>query len=227
MISFVAGGTGLIGKEILKILLAKPGAIYTIGRTPPKNVEGNIHFIAWNFQAPNSPEGLTAKCDIGFCTLGTTIKKAGSQENFKKVDHDFVVSFAKLCKDQGAKIFVVVSSLGANSKSSVFYNRIKGETEQSLRKIGFEKLIILRPSLLLGDRAEYRPAEKLASQASALIAPLLDSVWFKNSKLLSPLKKVQPVPAKKVAECMASYANLPETNTAPSVVIIPNELIGQ
>jgi len=227
MVSFIAGGTGLVGNELLKILLAKPGAVYALGRTPPRNVAGNIHFVAWNFEMPNPAERLTATCDIGYCTLGTTIKKAGSQEKFKKVDHDFILNFARLCKAQGAKTFVVVSSLGANPKSSVFYNRIKGESEQSLINIGFDNLIILRPSLLLGDRTEFRPAEKFARHASALIAPLLDSAWIRDSKFLSLLKKVQAVSAKKVAECMASFAKLSETNAVPSILIVPNERIGQ
>ncbi|WP_040670540.1 Rossmann-fold NAD(P)-binding domain-containing protein, partial [Nitritalea halalkaliphila] len=100
-----------------------------------------------------------------FCALGTTIKQAGSQEKFRQIDQTFVLDFGKLCLRLGAKTFSYVSALGADHRSKVFYNRIKGETEAKLKELGFPHLLLHRPSLLLGDRDEFRFGESLAMYA--------------------------------------------------------------
>ena len=112
---------------------------------------------------------LKGRVDIAFCCLGTTIKLAGSQEAFRAVDHDMVVAFAKRAREMGARHLIVLSAIGADPKSSVFYNRVKGEMEQSLRAQEWPQLTIARPSLLIGDRTEPRLSEQLAAPLSRLI----------------------------------------------------------
>ena len=112
---------------------------------------------------------LSGPVDLAFCCLGTTIKQAGSQEAFRAVDHDMVVAFGKRAREMGARHLVVISAIGADPKSSVFYNRVKGEMEQSLRAQEWPQLTIARPSLLIGERLEERLAEKIAGPLSKLI----------------------------------------------------------
>jgi uncharacterized protein YbjT (DUF2867 family) len=138
-------------------------------------------------------ESLPAAEDA-FCCLGTTIKKAGSQEAFRAVDHDAVLAFARAAKRAGVRRFLVVTALGADARSSVFYNRVKGEAEQALQALGFESLVILRPSLLLGDRAESRPGERAAIVASRVLGPLLRPFGSR------------PIEARTVARAMTALA---------------------
>jgi uncharacterized protein YbjT (DUF2867 family) len=132
--------------------------------------------------------------DEAFCCLGTTIKKAGSQEAFRAVDHDAVLAFAKAAKQAGTRSFLVVTALGADTRSRVFYNRVKGEVQEALKGVGFESLVILQPSLLLGERAESRPGERAAIVASRVLAPLL-----------RPLAS-RPIEAHTVARAMLALA---------------------
>ena len=111
--------------------------------------------------------------DVAFCALGTTIRTAGSQEAFYRVDHDLVIDFAKNAKAAGAKIFVLVSSVGATPKTSNFYLRVKGETERDLEAIGFHSLIILRPSMLMGERKEFRFGEMVGKGVMTIFNPLM------------------------------------------------------
>ncbi|HSX70792.1 MAG TPA: oxidoreductase, partial [Pseudomonas sp.] len=106
---------------------------------------------------------LDGRIDAAFCCLGTTIKQAGSQEAFRAVDHDLVLAFARRARELGARHFLVVSAMGANAQSSVFYNRVKGEVEEALKAMDWPQLTIARPSLLLGPRREFRLGERLAA----------------------------------------------------------------
>jgi uncharacterized protein YbjT (DUF2867 family) len=112
---------------------------------------------------------LEGPVDIAFCCLGTTIKKAGSEQAFRAVDLDLVVAFAKRARELGARHLIVISALNADAKSSIFYNRVKGEMEAALKAQDWPQLTICRPSLLLGDRVEPRLAEQLAGPLSKLI----------------------------------------------------------
>jgi uncharacterized protein YbjT (DUF2867 family) len=132
-----------------------------------------------------------------FCCLGTTIRKAGSQEAFRRVDHDFPLALAKLGKATGAQQFLMVSALGADAQSSVFYSRVKGETERDIAAIGLPKVIFMRPSILLGERREHRSGERAGIVAGRLIAPLL----------AGPLRKYRPIHADEVAAAMLYAAN--------------------
>jgi uncharacterized protein YbjT (DUF2867 family) len=169
----VAGASGLIGSHLLDALLedSRYREVHSLGRRPlpkqhPKLVQHTVDF------ARLGEESLPS-VDEAFCCLGTTLKKAGSQEAFRAVDHDAVLAFAQAAKKAGVRSFLVVTALGADPRSRVFYNRVKGEVQEALEGLGFESLVILQPSLLLGERAESRPGERAAIVASRVLAPLL------------------------------------------------------
>ncbi|WP_375771571.1 oxidoreductase [Archangium gephyra] len=192
--ALVAGASGLVGGFLLDALLEAPQyrEVHSLGRRPlprqhPKLVQHTVDFARLGGEAlPPAQEA--------FCCLGTTIKKAGSQEAFRAVDHDAVLAFASASKKAGVQRFLVVTALGSDASSRVFYNRVKGETEEALKAMGFESLVILQPSLLLGERAESRPGERVAIIASRVLAPLL-----------RPLAS-RPIEARTVARAMAALA---------------------
>jgi len=191
----IAGGTGLIGAQLRNflthwnssdralILARKEIMLYT-----------NEELLETDF---NELPQLEIEVSTGFCALGTTIKKAGSQAAFRKVDVDMVLSFANWCLNHGASTFVVVSSIGANAESSNFYLRTKGEMEEAVSNVGFEKVIILRPSLLLGTRKEFRLGEKIGEW----LASALPFVF------VGQLKKYKPVYALQVVRAMLDGIN--------------------
>ena len=161
--ALVAGSTGLIGKQLLTLLLATNRYDKVIALTRhdleiqhPKLVEIKIDFSILDKYA----DQLVA--DDIFCCLGTTMKKARTKERFYEVDFTYPLRLAVATKLAGAKQFLLVSALGANKKSSVFYNKVKGEVEEAITNLGFESLHIMRPSLLLGEREEKRSAEDAA-----------------------------------------------------------------
>jgi uncharacterized protein YbjT (DUF2867 family) len=111
--------------------------------------------------------------DSVICTLGTTIRKAGSQAAFRRDDYDYPLAVAQLARQHGAQTYALNSATGANPRSGFFYNRVKGEVEEALRGIGFPSLTIVRPALIGGDRNEVRPAEFVAMRVLRLAEPLL------------------------------------------------------
>lgn len=154
----VAGATGLVGREIVAALLADKtvAEIHCVGRRPlgvkhPKLQDHIVDFAA----LPTLP-----KVDECYIALGTTIKVAGSQAAFKAIDLDAVVAVARAAQSAGATKFGVVSAMGANPQSRVFYNRIKGEMELALANVGVKSLMIARPSLLDGDRTALGQPER-------------------------------------------------------------------
>ena len=161
--AIVAGASGLIGKELTQKLIASDqyGLIYILSRRKSGLVNQKIRELVIDFDQIDSLR-FDGPIDDVFCTLGTTMKQAGSRSNFKKIDYQYVIAFAKLTKREGALKFLVISSMGANSKSRVFYNCVKGMTEDTLKTIGFDQLVILRPSLLQGKRTEIRIAERVS-----------------------------------------------------------------
>jgi uncharacterized protein YbjT (DUF2867 family) len=190
----VAGASGLIGKELVQKLINSDQyrLIYILSRRKSGPMNPKIRELVINFDQIDSLT-FDVPIDDVFCTLGTTMKQAGSQDNFKKVDYQYVVALAKLAKSQGASKFLVISSMGANSKSSVFYNCVKGMTEDTLKTIGFEQLVILRPSLLQGKRSEIRIAERV----SLFIMRMLNFLIPVNYKA---------IPSEKVADAMLKMA---------------------
>ncbi|MNQ58475.1 hypothetical protein D3C85_726810 [compost metagenome] len=164
----LAGATGLTGEHLLDRLLSEP----TVSRVlaPSRRPLAEHPHLENPVGEPTVflPQ-LSGRVDIAYCCLGTTIKKAGSEQAFRAVDLDMVVAFAKRAREMGARHLIVISALGADPKSSVFYNRVKGEMEQALRAQGWPQLTICRPSLLLGERLEPRLAEKVAGPLSRLL----------------------------------------------------------
>ena len=161
--AIVAGASGLVGKELVQKLINSDQyrLIYILSRKKSGLVNDKIRELVIDFDKIDQLK-FAEPVDDAFCTLGTTMKQAGSKDNFKKVDFEYVIALANLAKHSGASKFLVVSAMGANSKSAVFYNKVKGLTEEALMSIGFNQLVIFRPSLLLGDRHDKRFAEKLS-----------------------------------------------------------------
>ena len=195
--ALIAGATGLVGSELFKLLNESKAykEVHVLTRSDsfaqtPKIVEHVIDFD--NLDAFNPGQSI----DHVFCCLGTTIKKAKTKENFRKVDFDYVIALANKSKELNASKFLVISALGAHAKSAIFYNKVKGEMEKALKEIGLPHLFIFRPSLLMGDRKENRTGEKTAIMVYKVINPLF----------IGKLKKYKGIPAEKVAKGMIETA---------------------
>ena len=164
----VAGATGLVGQEILAALLADKtySAVHCVGRRALAQQHPKLTCHVVDFAAlPPLP-----KVDDCFIALGTTIKVAGSQEAFRAIDLKAVEALALAVKRSGATNLGVISAMGANSQSSVFYNRIKGEMEVSLARMGFKSLVIARPSMIDGDRATLHQPGRIGEGMGLVLA---------------------------------------------------------
>ena len=169
--ALVAGSTGLVGQELLRQLAAATGygRVVALTRRPLATSYGDrVREVVVDFERLDAASDALA-ADHVYCALGTTIRKAGSQPAFRRVDHDYVVTLARVARDRGAGHFLLVSSLGANPRTRVFYGRVKGEVEAAVQALGYPSVTIVRPSLLLGDRAEFRLGEALAKPFGALM----------------------------------------------------------
>jgi len=173
-VALLAGASGLTGSLTLDALLAAPdvGRVIAVTRRPlgrehPRLANRIVQFERLESQLKGSAAG------VALCCLGTTLRKAGSQQRFRAVDVDAVLTFARAAKAANARRFVVMSSVGADPGARNFYLRTKGDMEEELEGVGFESLDILQPSMLLAWRAEMRPLELVASALMPLIAPLL------------------------------------------------------
>ncbi|TAK99158.1 MAG: NAD-dependent epimerase/dehydratase family protein [Aquabacterium sp.] len=178
----LAGATGLVGQQALRQLLARADvaevrALVRREMTPaellgiePEQLEGSgkLRICRVDF---NRLEAHVHWFDVDwvFCALGTTIRQAGSQAAFRQVDFDYALQIAQLAKAEGARRFLLVSALGAKARSSVFYNRVKGELEEAIKAIGFEHVSVAQPSLLVGDRTEVRLGERIGLKFSFLV----------------------------------------------------------
>lgn len=191
--ALVAGASGLVGGELLQLLLASEAyaGVTCLVRRPLALKHPKLTVVTAEFQALDTLEPFPGVQDV-FITLGTTIAKAGSQEAFRKVDHDAVLAVATQALKAGASQLLVVTALGANPRSSLFYNRVKGEVELALMGLGYPCVQIFRPSMLDGDRAERRPAERVGLAVMRVAAPLLG--------------KRRPVHARTVAGAMVNTA---------------------
>jgi uncharacterized protein YbjT (DUF2867 family) len=163
--ALIAGATGLVGGECLRLLLATSAysrvvvltrrALGVASRNP------KVQEVIVDFTALDGVRGQL-RVDHVFCALGTTIRKAGSRARFREVDFEYPRRLAELTLAGGATHFSLVSAMGASSTSGVFYSRVKGELEDSLRAMGWPSLCVLRPSVIAGDRQESRPMERIA-----------------------------------------------------------------
>ena len=192
--SLVIGSTGLIGKKLLFELAKKDSEVIAIARRSINNLPENVSLLDINFD-DFLENGSLPFCDHIYICLGTTIKKAGSQSEFKKVDFDYCVSFAKKARDAGATKISLVSSVGANPFAKNFYLKTKGEVEEEIKKIDFQYINIFRPSLLLGRREENRFLEKIGQNLSSFINPFL----------IGSLRKYRSIKSSNVAYCLANY----------------------
>lgn len=186
------GATGLVGQQCLDLLLEDDayGTVHVLTRRAiqgldenPKAVQHVIDFDAF------IESGDLAQVDHVFCALGTTMAEAGSKEAFRKVDYGYTVALAEMAREAGARHFVLVSSLGASTKSLFFYSRVKGQVEEAISNRGYPAVTILRPSVIVGDRFERRLGEQIGA-------------WLFG---LAP-RSLQPVHAKDIAAAMVNAA---------------------
>ncbi|AKT38125.1 oxidoreductase [Chondromyces crocatus] len=195
-IALLAGATGLIGGHLLRQLLDGGGydRVISLGRrtlpdTHPRLEQRVVDFGALSAEAF---EGVT---DV-FCALGTTMKQAGSEAAFRKVDHDAPLALAELSSKAGAQQFLLVSSVGADAGSVTFYLRVKGEVERDVAAVPFASVHIFQPSMLLGERGTHRPAEAIGGAVMRGVQGIM----------LGPLKRYRPIEASSVAAAMSEAA---------------------
>jgi len=204
--ALLAGATGLVGSHVLRLLLTDShwSHVVTVARrTTPQRHEKLEQRIV-NLGALESLADLPRVDDV-FCCLGTTIKQAGSQEAFRRVDYDYIVGFAGAGLRAGGTQFLLVSAIGADPASRVFYSRVKGDAEAAVRRLPYRGVQLFRPSLLLGERAEFRPGERIAM----LLAPVV------KLALAGPLRRYRPIRAATVAGAMVRIAQ--EAPRGPNV----------
>ena len=190
--ALVIGASGLIGQQLIDLLLQDENySVIALIRTALPIQHERLIQVPFNFDNPNNE---VIQADEIFCCLGTTIKVAGSQQAFYKVDFEYVLDIAKKAYLNGAKKFALVSSMGANKNSTVFYSKTKGAIEEAVTQIGYESLFIFRPSLLLGKRTGFRLGERIAQY------------FFTFFSILIP-KKYQAIQARQVAKAMIVCMN--------------------
>lgn len=192
--ALVAGATGLIGSYLLDDLLADTTyeRVIVISRTPVGIQHSRLENIVTPFEDLSLYKARIGADDV-FCCLGTTMKKAGTKDAFMKVDKHYPLLLAQISKEMGAKQFLLVSAMGANDHSFIFYNKVKGELELEIRKLKFQTFHIFRPSLLFGPRVEKRAGEKFA---------IVMTGWFG----FAIPKNFKGIEAKKVALAMVHAA---------------------
>jgi uncharacterized protein YbjT (DUF2867 family) len=201
-VALVAGSTGLIGGQLLELLLADSNyqKVIAISRSPLPIQNSKLINVVCNLdELQNHSSQL--KADDVFCCLGTTMKKAKSKAAFRAVDFEAPLALAKITKVNGANNFLLVSALGANKNSGIFYNQVKGEVEEAIQQVGFKSLHIFRPSLLLGPRIEQRGGEDAAK------------IFYKIFGWVIPAK-YQAIESITVARAMQSLAHQGEAGTS-------------
>jgi uncharacterized protein YbjT (DUF2867 family) len=204
----IAGATGLVGSRLLSLLLDDPRIERVVAPTrralpPHLKLSNPLSGSGWPVLQP---------VDEAYCCLGTTRKDAGSDAAFRAVDLDLTVAFARAARAAVARSFGLVSSAGANAASSLLYPRTKGEVEKAVAGLGFETLVIARPSLLLGAREKPRSAEKLGESVLSLAKPFL----------VGPLRKYRAIAAADVAAALIGSVrgNFPGTLTLESDALV-------
>lgn len=192
--ALVIGAIGLVGEQLVLLLLDHPEfeKVVVFGRRKSGLNHSKLVEELIDFDRPESWAALV-KGDVLFSTLGTTIKTAKTKENQYRVDFTYQYEFAKAASQNGVPVYVLVSSLGADSKSSVFYSRMKGELDEAVSRLPFQKTIIVRPSILDGNRKEKRPAEKIGLAIMRALTKVI-------------LKKYRPTPVDLLASQMIRHS---------------------
>ncbi|MCI0696437.1 oxidoreductase [candidate division KSB1 bacterium] len=195
--ALLLGASGLVGGHCLKRLLDDTAydKVTALVRKPLALHHAKLEQQVVDFSRLQNYAPLVKAHDV-FCCLGTTIKKAGSQAAFRQVDFTYPFETAKIAAANGAEQFLIVTSLGANPASRIFYNRVKGEVEAAIAPLAFRAVHIFRPSLLLGERQEFRLGEKLAERVTKIFSFLF----------VGPLRKYRPIKASVVAAAMIAVA---------------------
>ncbi|AYC28751.1 oxidoreductase [Paenisporosarcina cavernae] len=194
--ALLVGATGLVGNEVLHLLCEREeyAAIHVLSRRELAFSHPKMDVLVKDFDAIEVEDVEIA--DDFFCCIGTTIKKAGSEDAFEEVDVTFPVKLASFAKKKGMQHMLVISAMGANAESPIFYNQMKGKLEQQLTELSISRLSIFRPSLLKGERDEFRLGETIGNKLLTGLRPFL----------LGPMKKYRAIEAKQVAIAMVSTA---------------------
>ncbi|HVN30647.1 MAG TPA: NAD(P)H-binding protein [Thermoanaerobaculaceae bacterium] len=191
------GATGLVGRSCLDLLLGDPAydRVLVIARKAATRENPKLRWFATDLAELHQCGRLLDVDDV-FCCLGTTIRAAGSREAFRRVDFGYVVGAAQAAAENGARQLLLISAVGADPGSRVFYSRVKGEVEGAVGKLPFRGTQIFRPSLLLGKREQFRLGERIAALALPLVSFLL----------VGPARKYRPIKASAVAAAMLKVA---------------------
>ena len=194
--AWLAGGSGLVGGVLLRRLLQDDSftRVVSAGRRVLPQAHPKLTQVLVDFSNPGSL-GAFDPPEVAFSCLGTTMKKAGSREAFRAVDCDAVLAFARAAHAKGARVFVHVSALGANPRSRIFYNSVKGQIEEAVARLGYTSVYALRPSMLDGEREESRSAERIGLTVMRALGPLLG--------------KYRPTPVGAVTDAMIALAKAP------------------
>lgn len=199
--ALVAGATGLIGKQCMYKLLenANYEKVIVLVRRKFEIKHPKLEQLIVDY---DNLENLTItdKIDDVFCCLGTTMKKAGSKEAFKKVDYDYVLKLAEFGLSKGAKKFLLISANGADPNAAIYYSKVKGEVENAVKSLSYETIFIFRPSILVGNREEFRLGERLGISLALLLSPIM----------LGVLRKYRPIHGAVVANAMIKKAQSAE-----------------
>lgn len=198
-VAIVAGATGLVGGALVRVLLAGGayGRVVGLARRDVPALGPGHEPRTVDYERLGEAALPFAGADV-YCALGTTMAVAGSREAFRRVDFTYVVRLAALAAAEGARAFGLVSALGADPGSRIFYNRVKGEAERGVAHTGLVSVAVARPSLLRGDRAEVRRGERIADAVLGAAAPLLRG----------PLARLRPIEAETVARALARVVAL-------------------
>lgn len=196
--AIIAGATGLVGRECLRLLLDRYDSVTALVRRPFQQTHRKLIVRQIDFDRLGTID-VPSRAHV-YCALGTTIKKAGSEAAFKIVDYEYPRMLASRTAAAGGARFMLVSSVSASASSKNFYLRVKGELEEAVRAMPLQSAHIFRPSFLMGDRAEKRAGES----AGIMIAKLINPILF------GPLRKYRAIPASTVAAAMVAAANQPE-----------------
>lgn len=197
--ALLIGATGLVGGFVLQQILQDDyyDKVIVLTRKPLNNQHSKLKEVVVDFTKLDE-YAAEIKADIIFSCLGTTIKVAGSQEAFKRVDFEYPYKVAQIAKQNGATAYLLVSALGAAKDSLVFYNRVKGELEEEVSSLNYDAFHILQPSLIIGDRKEARTGEGIAQK----LAPVFDAL------MIGGLKKYKSIKAEQIAMAMVAYSKL-------------------
>lgn len=177
----MVGASGLVGSHVLDLALNddRVEEITILVRKPINKTHAKlqVHQVDFSKLSPNEPWW---KADAVICTLGTTIRTAGSKDNFRKVDFEYPFIVAQYAKQNGTQAYVLNSAMGADPNSSFFYNRVKGDLEKSLKNLNFKSLTFVRPGLIGGKREEFRMGEELAKAVTKILSPILPKKFQMN-----------------------------------------------